>query len=60
MVVKPVVVSASIAVAQSYATVSVQTILYQNVSVPPAGGAVNVCEMEASPGKGPVLPTRAA
>src|SRR5207253_10075078 len=60
VVVVPAVVSASVAVAQSYVTVSVQTTLYQNVSVPPAEGAVNGCAIGASPGNGPVLPTRAA
>ena len=42
VVVVPAVVSANVAVTQSYVTVSVQTTLYQNVSVPPAEGAVNV------------------
>jgi hypothetical protein len=60
VVAAPVAVSISVAVAQSYDTVSVQTTLYQKLRVPPADGAVNVCEMEASPRKGLVLPTRAA
>ncbi|TME25140.1 MAG: hypothetical protein E6I64_11425 [Chloroflexi bacterium] len=37
-----------------------QTTRYQNVSVPPAEGAVKVCAIELSPLNGEVLPTRAA
>ena len=60
VLVAPVVVSVSVAVAQSKVTVSVQTTLYQKVNVPPALGAANVCEMLLSPLNGVVLPTRAA
>src|SRR6266566_722097 len=59
VVVVPVVLSRNVAVAQSYVTESVQTARYQKVSVPPPAGAANVCAIELSPLKGPVLPTRA-
>src|SRR6267143_635381 len=56
----PAVLSRSVAVAQSKVTVSVQTTRYQNVSVPPAAGALNVCANELSPLNAEVLPTLAA
>ena len=39
---------------------SVQTTRYQNVSAPPAAGALKVCASELSPLNGDVLPTLAA
>src|SRR2546430_13364862 len=56
----PVVLSFSVAVAQSYVTVSVHTTRYQKDRVPPVAGAVNVCATELSPLNGDPLPTRAA
>jgi hypothetical protein len=53
----PAVLSLSVAVAQSYATVSGQATLYQNDSFDDPAGAVNVCAMELSPLNGAVLPT---
>src|SRR6266550_3919910 len=55
----PAVLSRRVAVAQSYVTLSVQTTRYQNVSVPPAAGALKVCATELSPLNAEVLPTRA-
>src|SRR6267143_78624 len=55
----PVVLSFSVAVAQSYVTVSVHTTRYQKDRVPPAAGAVNVCATELSPLNGDPLPTMA-
>src|SRR6266550_1701882 len=48
-----------VAVVPSYVTLSVQTTRYQNVSVPPAAGALKVCATELSPLNAEVLPTRA-
>src|SRR5436190_19827968 len=56
----PAVLSRSVAVAQSYVTLSVQTTRYQKVRVPPAAGALKVCATELSPLNGDVLPTLAA
>src|SRR5438132_3933265 len=56
VVVVPVVLSRSVAVAQSKVTVSVQTTRYQKVSVPPVEGAANVCAIELSPLNADVLP----
>jgi hypothetical protein len=60
VVVVPVVLSLSVAVAQSYVTVSGQVILYQNVSWLLPAGAVNVWVILESPFVGLVLPRRAA
>ncbi len=59
VVVTPVVLSFSVAVAQSYVTVSLQTTRYQKDRVPPSDGAVNVCATELSPLNGEPLPTMA-
>ena len=59
VVVVPVVLSLSVAVAQSYVTVSVQTTRYQNDRTPPAAGALKVCATELSPANGELLPTLA-
>ncbi len=56
----PAVLSCSVAVAQSYVTVSGQMFLYQNDTFVLPAGAVNVCEMLESPLVGLVPPTRAA
>jgi hypothetical protein len=58
--VEPVALSFSVAVAQSYCTVSGHVWRYQNESVPPAVGTVNVWLTEESPLVGPVDPSRAA
>ena len=60
VVVVPVVLSRSVAVAQSYVTVSVQTTLYQKDSEVAPAPTVKVWAMLLSPLKGEVLPTRAA
>src|SRR2546425_9624010 len=60
VVVVPVVLSLSVAVAQSYVTVSVQTTRYQNERTPPVDGALKVCATELSPLNGEPLPTIAA
>src|SRR5437870_2261748 len=49
VVVVPVVLSLSVAVAQSYVTLSVQTTRYQNDRTPPAAGALKVCATGLSP-----------
>jgi hypothetical protein len=54
----PVLASVSVALAQSYWTVSGHTTRYQKVSVPPAAGMVKVWEIELSV-EGLVLPTSA-
>jgi hypothetical protein len=56
VVVVAAVLSLSVAVAQSYVTVSVQTTRYQKDSVPPPAGAVNVWATELSPLNGEPLP----
>src|SRR2546430_16157384 len=60
VVVVPVVLSRSVAVAQSKVTVSVQTTRYQKDSVPPVAGAADVCATELSPLNEDALPTLAA
>src|SRR3989442_1443739 len=60
VVVVPVVLSLSVAVAQSYVTVSVQTTRYQNDRTPPPAGALKFCATELSPSNGELLPTLAA
>src|SRR2546425_4450624 len=59
VVVVPVVLSLSVAVAQSYVTLSVQTTRYQKERTPPAAGALKVCATELSPANGELLPTLA-
>src|SRR2546428_286696 len=59
VVVVPLVLSLSVAVAQSYVTLSVQTTRYQNDRTPPAAGALKVCASELSPANGELLPTLA-
>src|SRR5439155_4003668 len=53
------VVSFSVAVAQSYVTVSGQTTFTENESVPPPAGTVKLCESELSV-DGELLPSCAA
>ena len=59
VVVVPAVLSRSVAVAQSYVTLSVQTTRYQNVRLVALAETVKVCATELSPLNGPVLPTLA-
>src|SRR5207302_1258035 len=54
------VLSFSVAVAQSYWTVSFDETRYQNDSLLALDGAVNVCAIELSPLVGLLLPTEAA
>jgi len=60
VVVVPVVLSLSVAVAQSYVTVSGHVMLYQKDSVPVPDGALNFCEIVESPLVGEVEPNIAA
>jgi len=60
VLVVPAVVSARVAVAQSYVTVSGQITSYQNDSVPPPLGAVKDCAIEELPLVGEVEPSIAA
>src|SRR5260370_33184127 len=57
VVVALVVLSFTVAVAQSYVTVSVQWTWYQKLSVPPPLGTVNVWLTELSPLKAEAEPT---
>src|SRR5438876_12021761 len=59
VVVVPVVLSLSVAGAQSYVTVSVQTTRYQNERTPPPAGALKVWATELSPLNGELLATLA-